>query len=54
MQERIKRQLRVLAIVLGVSAAAGIAYLLILSESAALTQAFRFAAQGALIAAWAM
>ena len=50
MQERTKRPFRVLAIVVGVSGVAGIAYLLILSESATLGQACRFAAQGALIA----
>lgn len=50
MKERIKRQLRVLAIVVAVSAGAGIAYLLLLSESATIGQALRFAAQGALIA----
>ena len=50
MDERTKRQLRVLAILVGVSGGAGIVYLLILSESATIGQALRFAAQGAIIA----
>jgi len=50
MKERVKRQLRVLAIVVGVSGGAGIVYLLILGDSATLGQALRFAAQGALVA----
>ncbi len=50
MDERTKRQLRVLAIVVCGSGSAGIFYLLILSESATLSQALRFAAQGSLVA----
>ena len=47
--EQTKRQLRVLAIVVGVSSGAGIAYLLFLGGST-LSQALRFAAQGVLVA----
>ncbi len=50
MQERTRRQLRVLAIVVGISGGAGIAYLLLFDQSPTPGQALRFAAQGALVA----
>ena len=50
MEERTKRRLRVTAILVGFSGGAGIAYLLFLNEAATISQALRFAAQGAIIA----
>ena len=50
MQERTRRQLRVLAIVVAISGGAGVAYLLLLGESPTPGQALRFAAQGVLVA----
>jgi hypothetical protein len=49
MEERTKRRLRHLAILVGAGAGAGIVYMPFLREIASAGQALRFAAQGALI-----